>query len=275
MKKFYFVVVGASRSGTTSLWHYLRQHPDIYVPKKKELNFFNVNEFYEQGISFYENMFSGWKDQKVIGDISPLYLTTGLLYRKFRQDAYFSEKDSAVRRIRSLLPNVRIVLTLRNPVYRFYSQYKKNYYQGKDSVLRNIENHLERDLSFSGPPQSNFIFANQYSSHLKHVRNFILKDNIYLMIFEEWIKDTKSALEKLFVFLDVNPKVTIDTTKIMNQGIIYRNIACNNKSITWNNDFSPVSPLSNNLKKRLFTIFADDIDAVECIVGRRLPEWHK
>jgi len=84
-----FIVAGATRSGTTSLWQYLRQHPDIFLPENKELWFFNVDERYSKGKMEYNKNFKGWSGQIAIGDVTPMYFTTGLLYEKKQEKRIF------------------------------------------------------------------------------------------------------------------------------------------------------------------------------------------
>ena len=82
-----FLIVGAARCGTTSLYQWLRQHPEIYIPNKKECRYFSkmpknfkgpgdekVNNSIIHSFSEYESLFDEVKDEKAIGDISPDYL---------------------------------------------------------------------------------------------------------------------------------------------------------------------------------------------------------
>ncbi len=116
-----FIVVGAARSGTTSLFYYLLQHPDIYVPKRKECMFFSgiQKDFHGRGEIFkksivsdlqdYKKLFSRVKNEKAIGEVSPDYL-------------YYYDKS--IKNIKIILgSDVKIIIILRNPVERAYSHY--------------------------------------------------------------------------------------------------------------------------------------------------------
>jgi len=98
---------GAAKSGTTTLYDLLRQHPDVLMSSKKEANFFVQN--YQKGKEWYEKLyFSGWKDEKIIGDITPSYMS-------FKYVA---------KRIHDMLGNgIKFIFLLRNPVTRAYSHY--------------------------------------------------------------------------------------------------------------------------------------------------------
>lgn len=264
-----FVVAGATRSGTTSLWHYLRQHPDIFLPEAKELWFFNVDETFAGGTDRYRRMFRGWTGQPAVGDITPIYLSTGLLYRKARHTPYVSSEDSAIARIRRTIPDARIVLTLRHPVDRLLSQYQKNFFQGKDTVAPSLDEHVERDLNGASPPAANFIEANRYERHLAHVLKYFARDCIHLMIFEEWTRTPESALVDLFRFLGVRQEAPVATRDVLNTSLSFQE-----KSGRAAGDATHVPKMSPALRRRLIDILARDVAAVEQFAGRRVHCWH-
>lgn len=101
-----FVVVGAPRSGTTSLWHYLRAHPDVFMAPSKELRFFN-SDAVAGGLDEYRANFKGWRGERAVGEASPQYMYS----------------TDAMRRMVELLPDARLIVVLRSPVDRAYSDY--------------------------------------------------------------------------------------------------------------------------------------------------------
>jgi hypothetical protein len=110
-----FFVVGAQKSGTTSLHHYLAEHPDIYLPAQKETKFFVDDEQYAQGIEYYaEKYFSDWKDEKAIGEVDPDYM-------------YFK---TGVERIGQHIRNPKFIFIFRNPVDRAFSGYVMAFRRG-------------------------------------------------------------------------------------------------------------------------------------------------
>lgn len=102
-----FLIVGAARAGTTSLYYYLKQHPDVFMSPKKEIDFFDVDKNFEKGLDWYERYFEGYTGQKAIGEASPLYM--------------YLEK--VPKRIAKVIPDVKLIFILRNPVDRAYSHY--------------------------------------------------------------------------------------------------------------------------------------------------------
>ena len=123
-----FFIIGAAKSGTTSLYHYLKQHPQIYMSPVKEPRFFAFHgetleiDRYDQlsradlrliladsitKPSDYLALFNGVKDEKAIGEASPLYL----------------QIPQVAARIHQFIPHAKLLAVLRNPIDRTYSQF--------------------------------------------------------------------------------------------------------------------------------------------------------
>lgn len=112
-----FFLIGAAKAGTTSLYHYLGQHPEVFMCPIKEPNYFAHNEILSQGLYYgescvtsrseYEALFAGVTDETAVGEASVSYL------------AY----PETAGRIRELLPDAKIVVILRDPVVRAWSHY--------------------------------------------------------------------------------------------------------------------------------------------------------
>ncbi len=118
-----FLVIGATKSGTTSLYTYLKQHPEVYMPMKepnffalegREPPFFRGPEGWKEpsqkritDLEGYRTLFAGASGEKAMGEVSPLYLYA----------------PQAAYRIRRYVPEAKLVAILRNPVERAYSAY--------------------------------------------------------------------------------------------------------------------------------------------------------
>ncbi len=102
------LVIGAQKSGTTSLHHLLASHTEVFFPARpQEIHFFDLEENFSRGPAWYEAHFEGWSGERYCGQTSPLYL-------------YLPEVPG---RIAALLPEVKLVAMLRQPIERAYSQY--------------------------------------------------------------------------------------------------------------------------------------------------------
>ena len=128
-----FLVVGASKAGTTSVYHALRQHPDIFLSKVKEPHYFSFSEGLPEAAGpddsrfrrrvvtdpqAYTNLFSGAGDAPARGECSVSYL-------------FLPQAAPAIRRA---IPDCRILILLRNPVDRAWSQYRQNVMNGREPL---------------------------------------------------------------------------------------------------------------------------------------------
>jgi hypothetical protein len=102
-----FLIVGAMKSGTTSLARYLGAHPQAYVAPEKEINFFERGYVWNRGVDWYASRFEGAGDALAVGEASPSYM-------------YW---PTAIERMASVVPDARLIALLRDPVERAYSHY--------------------------------------------------------------------------------------------------------------------------------------------------------
>lgn len=183
-----FLIIGAQKAGTTWLYDVLRHHPDIFLPDTKELSFFNGHHsnlerndnFVRLGPGWYENFFRFRRDERAVGDISPMYLC----------DA------EAPGRIAQMLPDVRLIAVLRDPVERAASHYwmaynKKHVAGDLDTVIsRNDEAIVVRGL-----------YGPQIERYLRHFP----RENMLILIYEEVMSEKEAALGEICRFLGVDP----------------------------------------------------------------------
>src|SRR5688572_14326389 len=111
-----FLIVGAMRSGTTSLHKYLQAHPDVFVASGKEVHFFDRR--YGRGLDWYRSRFAGVTTERVVGEATPAYMYD----------------ENAIARIAHDLPDARLIVVLRNPVDRAYSHYWRNRSRGRENL---------------------------------------------------------------------------------------------------------------------------------------------
>lgn len=126
-----FLIIGAQKCGTSSLFHYLSQHPDLNLPTLKEIQFFTLD--YSRGWKWYEDQFpkKPFLSRKLTGEASPYYLFHPMV----------------PERVAKHLPKVKLIIMLRNPVDRAYSHFwheKKNAMEWLDSFEEAISKEHER-----------------------------------------------------------------------------------------------------------------------------------
>jgi hypothetical protein len=110
-----FIIIGAQRGGTTSLFEYLRQHPSIKLPSQKETHFFD-KEYY-QGMDWYQSFFPTLEEKENLIKKTGAFVTG-------EATPYYMFYPHAPERIKQLQPPVRLIVLLRNPIDRAYSHWK-------------------------------------------------------------------------------------------------------------------------------------------------------
>lgn len=178
-----FLIIGAAKSGTTTLHAMLRKHPDIFLPEEKDFKFFDDDENYQKGNEWYLNYFKKTQGQKVIGEANSEYL--------------FSKK--AAQRIREDLgEDVKLIAIIRNPIDRSFSEYlhQKRYNVAHHSFDKYIE--PESDLF------DTIIGRSQYSKHIQNYWSIFPKENIKIVVLEELKKNPQGELNKIYDFLGVS-----------------------------------------------------------------------
>jgi len=175
-----FVVIGAQKSGTTSLWAYLQGHPEVYLSETKEPNFFTSDADAARR-DWYEQLFEG-STAKAVGEASTTYtmypLATGV-----------------PARMAAMVPGARLVYVMRHPVERMRSAYRHRLARGSDH--RPIERALAEDSTYLDVSR----YAMQLEQYLAHFPRSQL-----LLITAEDLRDHRAAtLARVCSFIDVNP----------------------------------------------------------------------
>lgn len=174
-----FLVIGAEKAGTTWLKHNLRTHPDVFVPSEKELHFFDKEENWRRGVSWYASFFLPGAGLAARGELTPGYLSSPV----------------APERIRQLLPDVKLLAILRQPVDRAYSNYQMLRRSGRTSA--SFEEELLRNPGL--------IDRGSYGRHLKRWFSFFPTRQIKIFFYEDLRARPQWLLEQVWYFLQVKP----------------------------------------------------------------------
>jgi hypothetical protein len=215
-----FFVVGAARAGTTSLWEYLRQHPDVFLPESelsKEPSYFChltppwVPQF--ATLDGYLSLFSAVRNQTAIGEASTAYLSSpespGLIHERY--------------------PHARIVIVLRNPAERAYSHYRllcelgferSETFERALSVEDERYDKYERGLPLPLDPFwycAYFYYrTGLYAEQLERYLQRFGKEQIQVVLFDDLAKRPVETTQTIFRFLGVDPSF-VPATKILNK----------------------------------------------------------
>ncbi len=279
-----FLIIGAHKAGTSSLYHYLREHPEVYMPSLKEARFFAYdanNPDHRKKIpktypittmEAYEALFQEVKDEKAIGEASPEYLNNA----------------RAAARIRECLPNVKLIASLRNPVDRTYSEY----------LMRCRSGNEKRSISQAIQSNERWVQTGLYYEKLKRYMDLNSTSQIEVVIFDDLVQDPLNIVRKLFTFLGVDKNYIPDVSKQYNPGGIQKNIILNSFFNTLKNNSIKKSiklvmpeslmsfgrnlrqrnlakppPLSPEIREQMFALFRDDILRLQDLIQRDLSSW--
>jgi len=195
-----FLIIGVPRGGTTSLFNYLIQHPLINPPLWKEIDFFGTN--FNKGIQWYKSFFPLRKKGYLTGEASPIYLYHPL----------------APKRIFEIIPEVKIIVLLRNPVDRTFSHYWQSVRKKRESLTfeEAIQKQMTEKLLSDHESLCTEIFhrdndrvLNQYISgsiYLERIKRFFKifpKENILILASEELYNKPQTVCDNLAEFLNI------------------------------------------------------------------------
>jgi len=186
-----FLVCGTMKGGTTSLYYYLKAHPEIYFPEKKEIHFFDLN--FNRGIEFYKKYFLNVKsNHKAVGEVTPAYM-------------YFKNIPELIHEV---LPDVKLIFILRNPVDRAYSHYWHAVTKwGVEYLSFEQAINAEPERISKGSPYYryySYLDRGKYVLQLKRFRKYFSKDQMFILITEELKRDPFGSLKQIFNFLEVD-----------------------------------------------------------------------
>lgn len=292
-----FVVIGAAKCGTTSLYHYLKQHPQIFLPPVKEPEFFcfdgqsydwrgpSDNEEIARcvtDLSSYTALFDSVQDEVAIGDVSRWYV--------------FSER--AAKRIRHHIPDCKLIAILRDPVDRAWSHFQHLRRQNTEPLesfadaLGQEDERIRNGWGFIW----RYFRRGLYYEQLKTYSSLFDRRQMLICFYEDFNRDPAAVCRSIFRFLGVDDQFVPDTTRRHNRtpglpryqmlerlltsnsflkraitGILpqqVRNVAC--RASRWN----LVKPApSAAMRAQLVDKYRGDVVKLSQLVGRDLSTW--
>lgn len=297
-----FLVIGAGKSGTTSLDQYLKQHPKIFMSPVKEPNFFayetktvddvgknpgDVSHFLNSvtKIEEYHKLFKDAEVGQLKGEISNTYLYG----------------DDAPYRIKHHLPNVKMIAVLRNPTDRLYSRFL---HLVRDGDMDKDEFHNCLDKTTMWWDRNDLIKEGYYYKHLSRFYSIFNDDQIKVFLFEDLSKDIELVLSEIFTFLKIDPTVKLNVGLKYNESGVVKNKFLNNliggdsvfkkiitlgspklfENIKENESIKKIifSLRSKNLEKptldpeirsELNNVYREDIIKLQSLINRDLSHW--
>jgi hypothetical protein len=184
-----FLVIGAMKSGTTSLFHYLRAHPQVFMSPLKEVDFFIEGGNWGRGLDWYRRQFDGASPEAVaIGEASTSYTK-------------YPEYEGVPERISALLPDVRLIYVVRDPIERIRSHYQHRSLIGAEP--------LPIDVAVLQDPR--YVDCSRYALQIEQYLNHFPRERL-LVVTSEALKGQRVAtIGGIYRFLDVDDAYVPET----------------------------------------------------------------
>jgi hypothetical protein len=260
-----FVVIGAARSGTTSLFHHLRRHPQVYMAPILDPRFFAfegdslnyrgpgdhlLKERIVTRLEDYLALFAAVTDEIAIGEVSPAYLSSA----------------SAAARIRHYIPHARIIGILRNPVERAISSFRLERLRGFEPVSDLAQAITLEDSRM----RNNWSYVWQYTgrglyyTHLQRYFDLFPREQILIGLYEDWQGGGRQLLRSTFQFLGVDDTIGVPDIAVRHNST--------NASLYKARGLERFEP-TPELRARLAKAFRDEIKMLENLIERDLTMW--
>jgi hypothetical protein len=195
-----FIVIGAAKSGTTSLYHYLRAHPDVYMSEMKELNYFVAEQDgsiggrgketrskrrvgnWSRGLEWYEHQFAPADGFGAIGEASPRYTLYPFL-------------PGVPERMAQLLPDVKLVYLVRDPIARMVSHCMHRMHSLKE----------RRPLETALMESPIYVNSSRYAFQIEQYLRPFSRSQLHVVVSEHLRSDRDRTLARIFEFIGVDP----------------------------------------------------------------------
>lgn len=186
-----FLILGAQKSGTTSLARWLERHPEVYVPPRKELHFFAGDD--DRGADWYREQFALSGSATAVGEATPEYL-----YR-----------PEAPARVHDLLgADVRLIAMLRNPIDRAYSNFWHARALGQGATTFEAALDAEDlELARERSGWAALVDRGCYLRQLQRWERRFGREQLHVEIFDDLLEQPLGVLQRVWTFLGVDPAV--------------------------------------------------------------------
>jgi hypothetical protein len=183
-----FIVIGAMKSGTTSLYHYLAGHPQIYMASVKELDFFVESGNWHRGLDWYARRFEAADDGATAGEASTAYSKHPVV-------------PGVPERIAGVVPGCKLIYVLRHPIDRIRSHYEHRVAIGSERA----------PLSEAVIREPIYTVCSRYSTQIERYLDVFPREQLHVLTAEGLRNDRAATMRRVFGFLGVDPNVTPPT----------------------------------------------------------------
>jgi len=291
-----FLLIGAGKAGTTAVFEYLRQHPQVYMSPVKEPNFFSFmgeqvafsgpgedQAINSQSVTSWENyiqLFEHVSSETAIGEASHWYL--------------YSHR--AASRIKAHLPDIKMLAILRDPVKRAYSDYLHFVREGREpcsdflQAIQQEESRIEKNWGFG-----HYVRRGLYYEQVKRYVDQFGAHQLQIYLNEDLKKDASALMRDIFRFLEIDDTFVPDTSFRTNVSGIPKNKFMHSflsKSNPIRRFIEPIAPLGlrkiaiqlkgrnmsqpplpAEVRQTLLPYFREDILKLQDLIDRDLSKW--
>ena len=280
-----FFIVGGSKCGTTNISYYLNLHPKIFFSELNEPYYFckwDVPEKYNRNsmitnMKKYLDLFKNVKNEIIVGEASSPYLTC----------------PHAALEIKKAFPNSKILISIRNPIERSHSAYFSYQFMkpNEQNFMEMIKTH-EKLISEKIFYIDSILESGFYTKNIKRYQEIFGKENVKIIIFEDYIKNTVQNINSIFKFLGINDKIDLNEQSKGSYRVPKNFLA---KSLLNNKNFRKVSTILiptvmrqklgdkyflkqvkkpqmlENERNYLRELYNDEVNELEKFLGKKLP----
>lgn len=277
-----FFIAGMPRSGTTSVYTYLKQHPDIFLSIYKEPNYFckdlSQSGYNIQDEELYYGLFAHAGNKRRIGEGSVWYLTS----------------KTAASGIKKFSPSAKIIVMLRNPVEMIYSLHSLYLRTGNEDTV-DFEQALalqpDRVKGLHIPKACYFVeglFYTEVAKYYEKIKRFMDvfgKENIHVVIFDDFVENTAQSYKYVLEFLEVGAGFTAEfdlkkADRII-RPLVLTQIRQSHPEVkkklaakTGDTHKGPSRrPLSPELRSHLHRLFKEDLEKTGQLIEKDLSQW--
>jgi hypothetical protein len=281
-----FLIIGAMKSGTTALYYYLEQHPEIYMSPVKEPNFFSSQEPANvTHIGTYRHLFRGASGEKAIGEASHSYLY----------------EPGAAAEIRRYIPEARLIAILRNPIERAYSHFLHMVRSGTEP-LNDFAQALQEEVAGIHKERTgqDYIGRGLYYDQLERYFGTFPREQIRVYLYEDLSDAPIRTVQDAFRFLEVDDSFVPDVSLRRNvsghpkyktlDGLLRRQSRIKHAAkiylparLRWRlskafddlktRNLVEPPPLRSEVRRQLIPVFREDILKVQELIHRDLSGW--
>jgi hypothetical protein len=242
--RVHFLVCGTQKGGTTALDTYLRQHPEICMPNRKELHFFDIEyNFRYQNVDYkkYHSFFDPQPDHLISGEVTPIYM-------------YW---QASPRRIWEYNPQMKLIILLRNPIQRAFSHWNMNRIRADETLTFWEALNIEEDRRRKTLPYQDRVFSyldrGLYSEQLRRLLRFFPRNQLLIIKSKNLREHPQSVMDELSKHLGIS------------------SISIQKNSEVFSGEYQ--NPMTSKERDFLHDFYRPEIYTLEKMLGWDCSEW--